>query len=349
MSRSDKYRSQAIKSSSSITQPETRTREKIGAFLKSKPMLVQWIGLLCVIITLFAVFSYISPSFATLANTESLLTQLGMAYIVAFGVTFVFLVGGLDISVGSMAAFGAMLPAWMMEHWNLSPVLAIFICILSGLVIGFLIGILHTKFGVNPLIVTLGMMSVLRGLTNYIGNYIQINIFEPIIVFLGSGMLGPFSIPFIISIIIFAVMYFVQSKTKIGRFIYASGANPEAAKLCGIRVGRIRIATYMVCSSLSGFAGLVLAGRSYAAYSIAGLGWEFDAIGAVVIGGTSLTGGRGSVVGTVIGVLLMGISTNGMLILGIPFYAQLVVKGAIIIFAIWMDSQFRRMFSKRGV
>jgi ribose transport system permease protein len=192
-------------------------------------------------------------------------------------------------------------------------------------------------------------MSILRGLTNYIGNYIQINVFDPTIIFLGSGMVGLFSTPFIISMIIFAAMYFVQSKTKIGRFIYASGANPEAAKLCGIRVDRIQIGTYMACSALAAFAGLVLAGRSYAAYSRAGLGWEFDAIGAVVIGGTSLTGGRGSVVGTVIGVLLMGIATNGMLILGIPFYAQLVVKGAIIIFAIWMDSQFRRLFFSQGV
>jgi ribose transport system permease protein len=141
-------------------------------------------------------------------------------------------------------------------------------------------------------------------------------------------------------------MYFIQSRTKIGRFIYATGANPEASKLCGIQVDRYRIIIYMLCSSLSAFAGLVLVGRSYAAYSIAGLGWEFDAIGAVVIGGTSLTGGRGSVVGTVIGVLLMGVSTNGMLILEMPFFAQLVVKGAIIIFAIWMDSQFRRIFAR---
>ena len=348
MSDSKEHSGQDSNNGSDTTEIRKSIKKSIGSFLKSKPMVVQWISLLCAIIIMFAVFSYINPSFATFTNIKSLLTQLGMAYIVAFGVTFVFLVGGLDISVGSMAAFGAMLPAWMMEHWYISPALAIIVCISSGLIVGWLIGILHTKAGVNPLIVTLGMMSLLRGLTNYIGNYIQISVFDPVIIFLGAGKFGPFSFPFIISVVIFIVMYFIQSRTKIGRYIYASGANPVASKLCGIRVDRFRIVIYMLCSSMSGFAGLVLAGRSYAAFSLAGIGWEFDAIGAVVIGGTSLAGGRGSVVGTVIGVLLMGISTNGMLILEMPYFAQLVVKGAIIIFAIWMDSQFRRLFA-RGV
>jgi ribose transport system permease protein len=321
-------------------------RNNFRSYLKSNPMVVQWFGLIGAVIVLFSVFSYISPSFASFTNIESLLTQIGMAYIVAFGLTFVFLVGGLDVSVGSMAAFGAMLPAWMMEHWNISPSFAILICICTGLAVGWLIGVLHTKAGVNPLIVTLGMMSILRGLTNFIGNYIQINVFDPVIIYLGSGSIGPLSMPFVLAIVLFGILYFVQSATKIGRFMFATGANPAASKLCGIQVDRYRICIYMLCSSLSAFAGLVLAGRSYAAYSIAGLGWEFDAIGAVVIGGTSLTGGRGSVVGTVIGVFLMGVATNGMLILEMPYFAQLVVKGGIIIFAIWMDSQFRKMLSK---
>lgn len=133
-----------------------------------------------------------------------------------------------------------------------------------------------------------------------------------------------------------------------GRFVYATGSNPVAARLCGIPVDRYRIGAYMLCSALAAFTGLVLAGRSYAAYSQAGIGWEFDGIGAVVIGGTSLSGGSGSIVGTVIGVLLMGVATNGMLILEMPFYAQLVVKGAIIILTIWLDSQLRRVFFQRA-
>lgn len=321
--------------------------ERIVFFIKTRSLIVQWIALLCAVMILFAVFTYISPSFASVANIESLLTQLGMAYIVAFGLTFVFLAGGLDVSLGSMAAFGAMLAAWMMENWYISPALGILVCVASGIAVGGLIGVLHTKAGINPLIVTLGMMSILRGLTNYIGNYLQINVFDPFIIYLGSGSVGPFSVPFLLAVVIFTIMYFVQSRTKIGRFIYATGANPVAARLCGIRVDRYRIGVYMLCSALAAFTGMILAGRSYAAYSVAGLNWEFDAIGAVVIGGTSLSGGSGSLVGTLIGVLLMGVTTNGMLILEMPYFAQLVVKGAIIIFTIWMDSQFKRIFSPK--
>lgn len=166
------------------------------ALLRTKPLVVQWIALLAAILIMFGIFTRISPSFASLANLESLLTQLGMSYIVAFGMTFVFLVGGLDVSVGSTAALGAMLSAWMMENWHIPVALAIVVCIASGVLVGWIIGMLHAKANVNPLIVTLGMMSILRGLTNYIGNYLQINLFDPVIGYLGAARSAPFPFRF---------------------------------------------------------------------------------------------------------------------------------------------------------
>jgi len=322
-------------------------QKKARIFFVTRPMLLQWLGLIGLILILSAIFSYFKPSFASAANIQSMLIQLSISAIVAFGVGLNMISGGLDISVGSMAALGAMLPAWLMVNIGLNPILAIVVCIMAGITVGFINGILHTKFDVNPLVVTLGMLSLLRGLTNYIGKYLEIPIYSNLIIGLGSGKIGPIPVPFIIALVVFAAIYFVQTRTKIGRLIYASGANPLSSFLSGIRIDRVRIGTYIVSSVLAATAGLILAGRSYAAYSVAGLGWELDAVGAVVIGGIALSGGRGSVVGTVIGVVLMGVASNALLLMGFQFQMQLIIKGAIVIIAIILDSQIRRLLLKR--
>ena len=310
--------------------------------LKNKPMLIQWIGLLLATVILFIVFYNINPRFISAVNLRSMLIQLSFLGIVSLGLTYVFISGGIDISMGSMMAFGAILPAWLMVNMGVSPLLAIVIGIFLGVIVGLINGFLHTKAGVNPLIVTLGMLSILRGLANYIGEYRQVPVNEPLIIFLGAGRLGPVSVPFILFLLTFLIMYFFQLKTRFARYMYASGANMKASLVCGIKVDKIRITAYVICAALAALAGIMMAGRSQAAHSAAGIGVEFEAIGAVVIGGTSLKGGRGSLIGTVIGVLLMVVTTNGMLIMGMEYFTQQIVMGMIIIFAIILDSQLRR-------
>ncbi len=285
------------------------------------------LGFLCVIIAL----SVIEPSFRTTHNLVNILRQTSVIGIMAVGMTFVILTAGIDLSVGSMLALTGVVCADLEHHgW---PLLAIVVAtLLLGTLIGAVNGLVITLGKVTPFVVTLGSMSIARGLAHIYTNGQPISGFGASFRFIGSG-----EVPIVIfglSVVIAAV---ILRHTTLGRFSYAIGGNEEAVRLSGIHVDFYKTAVYAISGLTSALGAIVLTSRLNAGESIAGMGYELDVIAAVVIGGTSLMGGRGGVWGTLVGALLIGTINNGMNLLMISSYYQLVVKGVIIVAAVLLD------------
>jgi len=256
--------------------------------------------------------------------------------------TFVILLGGIDLSVGSVVAFTGIIAAGFQVKWGGSLFLSIVIPLLIGGGIGFLNGFISTKGGLHPFIVTLGTMSIFRGATLLVAKGRPISGMSKSFRFIGAGMIGPIPFPVILflgSVIIAAI---ILRRTVFGRYIYAIGGNQEAALLSGIRVDRYKISAFTILGFLSALSGLILTSRLNSGELVAGEGYELDVIASVVIGGTSMMGGEGGVYGTLIGALLIGVISNGLNLLGVQPYWQMIVRGSIIILAVLMDKMKRR-------
>lgn len=286
-----------------------------------------FVGFLLIIIVL----SFLSPAFLTKRNLLNIVRQTSIHGIMAVGMTFVILTAGIDLSVGSVLAFTGVLCADF-EHRGLPILVIVIITLLIGAVLGFLNGFVITKGKVTPFVVTLGMMSIARGLALiYCGGY-PISGFGKSFRFIGKGYLP--IIIFAFTIIVAAV---VLRHTRLGRYTYAIGGNEETVKLSGINSDVYKTIAFTISGVTSALGAVVLTSRLNAGEPIAGTGYELDVIASVVIGGTSLMGGRGGVWGTLIGALLIGTINNGMNLLGISSYWQAVVKGLIIVGAVLLD------------
>lgn len=292
------------------------------------------IGLLAIIL----VISIFSPSFLSLTNLLNVLRQVSINALIAFGMTFVILTGGIDLSVGSTLALSSAIVAHLLaSETGFFP--ALFIGLLVGALLGWFNGLVITQGKVAPFIVTLATMTVYRGLTlvftdgrpiTIMGNDLAFELF-------GRGYFLGIPVPVITMLITFILLSFLLKKTTLGRKTYAIGGNEEAAILAGIRVHRVKWLVYTLAGLLSALAGVILTSRLNSAEPTAGTSYELDAIAAVVLGGTSLSGGKGSIVGTLIGVLIIGTLNNGLNLLGISSFYQLVVKGLVILIAILLD------------
>ncbi len=285
--------------------------------------------ILCISIIISAA---ISDAFFTKNNLINVLKQVSINGIISMGMLLVILIGGIDLSVGSVLALTGALVAGFQRDMPLSQaiVFAMFIGIIPGLINGFFI----TKTKMAPFIMTLAMMTIARGSGFIYSNGVPIQISNEKFADLGAGSLWIFPYPVIIMFIIAVIVFFLIKKTVFGREIIAVGNNEEAARLAGIPVNRVKLLTYMTCSALSALAGIVLTSRVYIAEPMAGSGFELDAIAACVIGGATLTGGIGSVPGTLVGVITLGLISNIMNLLNVQSYPQQVIKGLIIIAAI---------------
>jgi ribose transport system permease protein len=292
------------------------------------------IGLLAIILAL----SFLSPSFLSLSNLLNVLRQVSINALIAFGMTFVILTGGIDLSVGSILALSSAIVAQLLASgMGFIPVLLI--GLLIGALLGLFNGLVITQGKVAPFIVTLATMTVYRGLTlvftdgrpiTGMGNDLAFQLF-------GRGYFFGIPVPVITMLITFFLLYFLLRKTTFGRKTYAIGGNEEAAILAGIRVSRVKWLIYTLAGLLSALAGVILTSRLNSAEPTAGTSYELDAIAAVVLGGTSLSGGKGSIVGTLIGALIIGTLNNGLNLLGVSSFYQLVVKGLVILIAILLD------------
>jgi len=289
-------------------------------------------GIICLIISL------ITPQFLTLSNWTIIITQVSINALLAFGVTFVIITGGIDLSLGSIVAVAGVTSA-MLAHTDSYPVLIpISMGLLAGLLLGAFNGFIITKSKIAPFIVTLGTMTIGRGLALILSDGRPVSNLSDSFNYLGSGTFLGIPVLILIFILVFALCSIILNKTILGRYIYAIGGNEQAARASGINIDRVKLSVYSISGLLAGLAGILLASRITTGQPNAGAGFELDAIAAVVIGGTSTTGGRGSMIGTLIGVLLIGVINNGLDLLNITSYYQQVVMGIIIIGAVVLDS-----------
>ncbi|MEK3764111.1 MULTISPECIES: ribose ABC transporter permease [unclassified Solibacillus] len=306
---------------------KTSSKEMLG---KLGPLL----GLFLIVI----VITILNPSFMTTDNVLNILRQVSISALIAFGMTFVILTGGIDLSVGSTLALTGAVAATMLAS-GMDPVLTIFAALLLGAILGAVNGVIIAKGKVAPFIATLATMTIYRGLTlvytdgrpvSDLGNEITFQM-------LGKGYFFGIPVPVCTMILAFIALYVIMHKTTFGRRVYAVGGNEAASKLSGINVDRIKIAVYSLTGMLAALSALILTSRLNSAQPTAGTSYELDAIAAVVLGGTSLTGGKGWIFGTLVGALIIGVLNNGLNLIGVSSFFQQVVKGIVILIAVLID------------
>lgn len=293
------------------------------------------------LIILFIALAIASPHFLTQTNLSSVVRQTAVINIMALGMTLIIVAGGIDLSVGAILAMGGLLGTMAMAHGYSIPT-GIFVGVLAGLAWGCVNGVLTTRLGIAPFIVTLGTLGIVRGLTLIISNGLPVHNIPQAFSYLGEGSL--LGVPFVLWILVFCavVTHLILEHTRLGRYAFAIGSNPDAALYAGIPVAFHTTAVYAISGMLTGLAGMIEASRLMTGQPTAGQGYELQVIAAVVIGGGSLRGGEGSVIGTLIGAFIMGLLSNGSDLLGISPYLQQAIIGAVIILAVSVDELRKR-------
>ena len=293
---------------------------------------------------LFAVLSIASPYFLTGTNLASVIRQTAVINIMALGMTLVIVSGGIDLSVGSILAFAGVLGTMTMVETGSVP-LGILAGVLCGALWGCANGLMIASLRIPPFIVTLGTLGIVRGLTLVISGGLPVVGLPKAHGFLGEGTIGPAPFVLVVLVLCAVITHFALHGTKLGRYTYAIGSNESAAVYAGIPVARYKVAIYAICGLLSGLAGMIETSRLMTGQPTAGVSYELQVIAAVVIGGGSLTGGEGTVIGTLIGAFIMGLLSNGSDLLGVNPYWQQVIIGAIIILAVALDEARKRRFA----
>jgi ribose transport system permease protein len=315
------------------------------------------LGALLGLILLIAIFAFSSPSFLTTGNLAGIARQTSVNALLALGMLVVILTGGIDLSVGAVLALAMVVLAMVITKAGLDQSIGLLAALLVGAALGVGNGLLLTRLHLpHPFISTLGMMNIARGAALVITGGASISALGGgIVKFIGNDEIrlgsgdGAVSIPIMLFVVVLAYIgfYFFLNRTVVGRHIYATGGNPEAARLSGVPVDRILVLVYTISGLMAGLAAVVLAGRTDSGYPNAGLGFELDAISACIIGGTSFFGGVGTVSGTLIGALIMGVLRNGLNIMSVDTNWQTVVIGAVIIAAVYVDVLRRRAGQSR--
>ncbi len=331
---------------SSVSTRPTRVAASLKRVLAKREA-----GVLLAFLVLVLIMSLSSPYFFRPLNIFNVLRGMSTIGIMSIGVTMVIVTGGIDLSVGSLLAVSGMFTARLM-YSGVSPWLCAAMGFVLGLSLGLLNGLVITKVRVNAFITTLGMMSVGRGLTYLLATGVQgtvasnIPMRDPSVNFIGEGYIGPIPFPIIEMLILVAIASWFLKNTVLGRQIYAVGSNEEAARLSGVNVDRVKLFTYAVTGALCALAGIMSGGLLATAATNAGEGNEMDVIAAVVIGGSSLSGGVGTVAGAIIGAAIMAVLRNAFVLLHLPAYLQTISIGIVIVLAVASDNLRRRPSSK---
>lgn len=297
------------------------------------------------LLTLMIIVTAISPNFLTVDNLLNILRQTSINAIIAMGMTFVILTAGIDLSVGSILAFAGAVCASLIAA-DVSLIVALTTTILVGAALGAASGTIVAYFGVQAFIATLVGMVMVRGAVLVFtdgrpistGNFEVANAFYEV----GGGYFVGIPIPVIIAALVFLVCWYVLNFTRLGRYTYAIGGNEQVTKLSGINVAQIKVVVYAISGALAALAGIILTARLESAQPTAGLAYELDAIAAVVLGGTSLAGGRGRIFGTLVGALIIGVLNNALNILDVSSYYQMIAKGAVILLAVTLDGRSKK-------
>jgi len=301
-------------------------------FLKNKPLMV--------LMVVSIVISILEPRFLTSGNLLTILRQTSINAVIATGMTFVILVGGIDLSVGAVLGFSGAIAATMISGGT-NIVVVVLAVLIIGTFIGFINGTLVTVGRLQPFIATLGTLTLLRGLLLVFtegrpistGNSGGSGLFNAI----GRGFLGPIPIPVYLMLAIFIIAYYMLNHTRMGRYIYSTGSNEEATMYSGIKTNRVKLFVFAASGMMASIAGILITARLGSAQPTAGAGYELDAIAAVVLGGTSMAGGVGTITGTAIGAVIIGVLSNALNIMQVSSYYQDVAKGIVILIAVLMD------------
>lgn len=316
----------------STTSPRPQHSRSWLARFRRTPVFYPLIGFIVV----FAAMALINDNFLTSSNLFNLARQASIIAILAAGMSLAILTGGIDLSVGPVMALSGTVMAGLMVA-GMPPSVAIIAGLLVGAAFGAINGAFVAFAGMPPIIVTLATMGIARGLALiYTGGY-PISGLPAEFAFFGRGSLAGIEMPIIIMIAVFAIGYVLLSHTATGRYLYAIGGNEEATRLSGIRVSRYKMLVYVLSGTTAAIAGLILTSRLMSGQPNAGVGFELDAIAAVVLGGAAITGGRGMILGTLVGALLLGVLNNGLNLMGVSPYLQNVIKGCIILLAIYIS------------
>lgn len=298
--------------------------------------LIQLAGMLPVLIIICILFAVLTPNFLTQNNMVNVVRQASINIVLAAGMTFVILTGGIDLAVGSVLGFTAVIAVVV----SLIPGLnwaAVPLALLAGLLVGVLTGMTVAYIGLPPFIVTLGTYTAIRGAAYLAAGGTTVINSKIGFAWIGNGYVGPVPWLVVIALLTIAVSAFILHGTVLGVHVYATGGNAQAARLTGIPVPLVLIFAYGVSGLLSGLGGVMSASRLYSAQGQLGIGYELDAIAAVILGGTSFSGGIGTVFGTLIGALIIAVLNNGLTLMNVSFYWQLVIKGAVIVLAVTLD------------
>jgi ribose transport system permease protein len=327
-----------------VTAPRTQRRSLIRGDA------IQRVLAFGALIVLFIVFSLASPNFLQFDNLVGILLATAVNGVLALGVTFVIITGGIDLSVGTVMSLSAVMTGVFITFWGFPVPVGIVGGIITGTVMGILNGLVIARMKVPPFIATLGMLNIARGLALVISGtkpiyFTDTPLFNEVAMGSALGSIIPgFNIPNLVLVLFIAAIIasLVLMKTVMGRYTFALGSNEEATRLSGVNVNFWKIAVYALGGTFSGLAGVMIAARLNSAQPALGLGYELDAIAAAVIGGTSLSGGEGSILGTIIGAFIISTLTNGLRILSVPQEWQTVITGAIVILAVYLDILRRR-------
>ncbi len=303
------------------------------------------LGILGAFVIIGTIVSIMSPVFLTTDNVLSVGRQISTNAVIALGMAFVIILGGIDLSVGAVVAFSGTLCVGLINNGVPIPA-AIVIGMLFGTAVGFVNGLVIAKTGMAPFIVTMSTMNVVRGAAYIYSKGLPIRCKEDAFAIIGTGYLGSIPLPVIYLAVFILMASIILSKTKFGTYIYALGGNREAAKFSGISTHKIEISVYTISGFLSGFAGVVLAARMYSGQPSVSSGAEMDAIASCVLGGVSMTGGTGKIGGVVIGTMIIGVISNGLNLLNINSFWQLIVKGIIVLIAVYVDIIKKRRLLK---
>lgn len=304
---------------------------KINEFLKKYSTVI-------LLLAVVVFFSVMTDSFLATRNMINILRQVAVLSILSAGMTFVIISGGMDLTVGSMLGLTGVICAKFIVEMQLNPVISIIFAVILMTLFGTLTGLLIVKLHVAPMVITLGMMTVARGLAYIFSGGIPIYDIPESVVFLGQGKIGPVPVPVIIMIIIVLIANYVLNNSYYGRYVYAIGGNEEAARLAGVAVDKIKVSLYSMSAFLAGIAGVILMARISSGSPQSGTGMEMDVVTAVVIGGVSISGGKGKIMGAFLGALIIGVLSNGLTIMNVGEYYQQVVKGVVLILAVAFDT-----------
>ena len=313
------------------------TNENVKRKFEYKEMLSK-LGPLLALIVLIIFVSILSPSFLSLTNLMNLMRQVSTNALIAFGMTFVIITGGIDLSVGSTLALSSAIMAGMIVN-GIDPLIAMTVSLIAGFVLGAVNGLLITKGKLVPFIATLATMTIYRGATLVLTDGKPITGLDETFIFqfMGRGYFFGIPFPIVITLVVFALLFVLLHKMSFGRKTFAIGGNEKASFIAGVKSNKIKIFVYSISVVLASLAGIILTSRLNSAQPTAGESYEMDTIASVVLGGTSMSGGKGRTFGTLIGALIIGTLNNGLNLLGVSTFYQQIVKGIVIIIAVLID------------